>query len=263
MCIAVKGRGMSTRDGTRIRAIERTLTIIETLRRMEDATVTGIADQTELPKSTVHNHLNTLLANEYVTKQGSRYMLGLRFLELGGYKRDRMNLYQIAKPEVKELAEQSGELANLIAEEHGLGVYLYREEGEQAVQLGSYVGKRQYLNSTAFGKAMLAFMPESRVHKIIDKHGLPSRTEKTISDREELFEALREIRERGYAYDDEEGLEGLRCIAAPITMPDDRVVGAISVSGPTSRFSGEQFTETIPDMVVSATNVVEINLTYV
>lgn len=242
---------------TQVRAIDRTLRIVQTLQEIDGGTVTEVAAHSELPKSTVYNHLQTLYANEYITREGEQYHVGLRFLEHGGYTRDQLAVFQVAKPEIEKLAEETGELVNLLVEEHGRGVYLYREHGERAVQLDSYAGKRQYLHSTAFGKAMLAFMPEEKVERILDRHGMPARTERTISNREDLFEELSAICDRGYAYDNEESLEGLRCIAAPILAQNDAVIGAVSVSGPISRMSGDRFTEEIPDLLLNTTNVIE------
>lgn len=245
-----------------VRATDRTLQIVQALQEMSGGTVTEIADHVQLPKSTVYNHLQTLYNNEYVSKSGEQYSLGLRFLEHGGHTRNQMDIFQVAKPEIEALATDTGELVNLVVEEHGLAVYLHREGGENAVDLDSYVGKRQYLHSTAFGKAILAHFSDERVAEIIDKHGMPTRTNDTIADRDALFKELNEIRERGYAYDDEESLEGLRCVAAPILTQDDDVLGAVSVSGPISRISGDRFTEEIPDLLHSTTNVIEINMAY-
>ena len=253
---------MATDSATYVRTIDRALRIVQALREMNGGTVTEVADEVDLPKSTVHNHLQTLHGNEYVTRVGDEYRISLRFLELGGHTRQRMSVFDVAKPEFKTLAENTGELVNLLVEEHGLGVYLYQEQGEDAVELDSYVGKHQYLHSTAFGKTMLAFMPEERVESILDRHGLPARTEGTITSRPELFDELAEIRDRGFSYDDEESLKGLRCVAAPIRTREGEVIGAVSVSGPISRLSDERFTEEIPDMLLSTTNVIEINMTY-
>lgn len=253
---------MAPKSDTHVRTIDRALRIIQALQEMDGGTVTEISNHVDLPKSTVHNHLQTLYTNEYVTQVDDEYSTSLRFLEHGGYTRNQMDIFQVAKPEIKTLAEETGELANLVVEEHGLGVYLYREHGEEAVELDSYAGKRQYLHSTAFGKAMLAFMREERVEEILDRHGLSARTEQTVTDRDELYEDLAAIRDRGFSYDDEESLKGLRCVAAPIQSTDGDVIGAVSVSGPISRLSGDRFTEEVPDMLLSTTNVIEINMTY-
>jgi DNA-binding IclR family transcriptional regulator len=246
-----------------VRAVDRSHRIVQVLQELSGGTVTEVATRVDLPKSTVYNHLQTLHANDYVTRDDEEYRLGFRFLEHGGYTRDRTDVFEVAKPELRKLAAETGELANLAVEEHGWAVYLYRVPGDQAVALDSYVGKRRHLHSTAFGKAMLAYMPDDEVEEILDAHGLSARTDRTISDREELFAELETIRERGYAYDDEESLEGLRCVAAPILTRRDEVLGAVSVSGPIGRLSGSRFETEFPELLCDTTNVIEINVTYV
>jgi len=150
----------------------------------------------------------------------------------------------------------------MMIEEHGRGVFLYKVRGSKAVQLDTHAGKRVPLQTTAMGKTILAYQPRDEVEEIFDRHGLPQITEHTITDREELFDVLAEIRERGYAYDDEERVNGMRCVAAPITDGDNRAIAAISVSGPKSRLSGDSFTDELPDTVLRSTNVIEVNLAY-
>jgi DNA-binding IclR family transcriptional regulator len=118
------------------------------------------------------------------------------------------------------------------------------------------------LQTTALGKTILANRPADEVDEIIERHGLPAVTERTITDRDELDECLATVRERGYAYDDEERIEGMRCVAAPVTDSTGRAVAAVSVSGPKSRMRGESFEETIPNAVLQTANVIEVNLTY-
>lgn len=245
-----------------VKSTEMTFKIVETLKDVDGAGVTELSNHLDLPKSTVHNYLSTLVQEEYVVKEGDTYKVGLRFLELGAYARNRMNIYEIAKPEVTGIANETGELGNLLVEEHGRGSYLYRARGEQAVKVDAYVGTRVPLHSTALGKAILAFLPRRRVGDIIDMHGLPASTSNTVTDRDQLETVLEDVRERGFAVDDGERLKGLKCVAAPILSNDDRVLGAVSVSGPTSRMQGTRFRETIPEMVLEAVNVIELNVTY-
>uniref|UniRef100_UPI003EBCF134 IclR family transcriptional regulator domain-containing protein n=1 Tax=Halarchaeum sp. P4 TaxID=3421639 RepID=UPI003EBCF134 len=84
----------------------------------------------------------------------------------------------------------------------------------------------------------------------------------TITDEEELFAELERTRERGYAIDDEERLRGLRCVAAPILSNEDRVLGAVSIAGPTNRLQGELFEEELPERLLETVNVIELNVTY-
>lgn len=245
-----------------ITATKTSLRIVEALKRLDGAGTTAVANDLGIAKSTVHNHLQTLVDEGYITKEGNAYHVGLRFLELGEYKRNRMDIYETARPEVVSLAEKTGEMANAAVEEHGEGVYIARAEGTEAVSVDTYAGKRMNLHCTALGKTILAELPEGRVDDIIETHGLPVRTENTITDRAELKTELADIRERGHAYDREERLPGLRCVAAPVTSEDGEPVAALSVSGPTSRIKGDLFREEIPEMLQSAVNVVEINLVY-
>jgi len=127
------------------------------------------------------------------------------------------------------------------------------------VKTASYVGDRKHLHCTGVGKAILASLPEERVETIIEERGLPAMTENTVTDREELLAELAEIRERGVAFDDEEILEGLRCVAVPVSNQEKGLLGAISVAGPTSRMKGEQFREELPELVTDTANVVQIN----
>lgn len=250
------------RKGNTITATRTSLQIVEALKRLDGAGVTAVAKDLEMTKSTVHNHLRTLEDEGYITNEDNIYRVGLRFLELGEYKRNRMDIYRKARPEVTSLAEKTGEMANAAVEEHGKGVYITRAEGTEAVTVDTYAGKRVNLHCTALGKTILAELPEQRVDDIIDTHGLPARTENTITDREALNSELAEIRKQGYAYDREERLSGLRCVAAPVVPEDGEIVAALSVSGPTTRIKGDRFHKDIPELLRSAANVIEINLTY-
>jgi len=245
-----------------VKSAERTFRIIGGLQELGEAGVTELSTHLDLPKSTVHNYLSTLEQEAYVIKEGDEYRVGLRFLEHGAYARNQSQLFEPARPELDRLAAETSELCNLLVEEHGKGTYLYRTRGEDAVRVKEHVGNRVCLHSTGMGKAILAYLPEERVEAIIDRHGLAAITQRTITDRDELFETLAAIRERGVAFDDEERLSGLRCVAAPVLSNDDRVLGAISVSGPSHRFEDERFREELPKRVLETANVLELNVTY-
>lgn len=244
-----------------VRTTETTLTIVEELRTSDGGGVTELADALDLAKSAVHNHLSTLRDHGFVVKEGDEYRLSLKFLEIGGQLRHRMPLFRAAEPQVDWLADQTDELANLLAEENGTGVYLYRSKGKEGLDYDTYAGKRKYLHATALGKAILAFKDDERVAEIVDQHGLPGVTESTITDEAELHEELREVRERGVAFDDEEVVPGVRCVAAPIRT-EEQVLGSISISAPTNRMRGERYEETVPDKIRRAVNVIELNIKY-
>lgn len=245
-----------------VKSVGTTFEILNALKDLGGAGVTELARHLELPKSTVHNYLSTLEQEEYIVNDDGVYRVGLRLLELGAYPRYRKKLFQIAKPEVDRLADETGELANVLVEEHGRGSYLYRAHGEQAVKVKARVGTRVPLHSTALGKAILAYLPPERVDEIVDRHGLPRDTEQSIKSRTELNERLEDIRGRKIAFDDEERLNGLRCVATPVLDNSDSVIGAISVSGPTHRFRGDRFREDLAQKVLEVANVIELNFTH-
>jgi transcriptional regulator, IclR family len=236
--------------------------IIEALRQRGGAGVSELAAALEMPTSTVHDHLRTLEAAEYLTSDAGVYHVGVRFLELGEQARGRMKIHRVAKPEVDELAAETGEHANLMIEEHGHGVFLYKAQGDDAVQLDTHAGMRVPLHTTALGKAILAHSPTAAVDAIVDRHGLQQVTDKTITTREALDAELETVRRQGFAFDDEERVKGMRCVAAPVIDAEGTVVGAVSVSGPKSRMLGEAYTDRFPRMVLRTANVIEVNLTY-
>ena len=245
-----------------VRTTEKTLRIIETLKEQEGSRLTDLAERLDMGASAVHNHLSTLEEHGYVVKEDEEYRLGLKFLELGGFTRNQIELYKVAEPEIERLAEETGELVNLMAEDRGMGVYLKRSKGADAVDLDTYAGMRVHLQTTALGKAILAYTPRQRVDEILDYHGLPRITERTITERDELTEALERVRERGYAIDEGERLQGLRCVAAPIKDDENHALGAISISAPANRVKDHQFEEEFPELIQGAANVVELNILY-
>ncbi|WP_255197720.1 IclR family transcriptional regulator [Halorarius litoreus] len=247
--------------GRPVQAVQTSCEILEALLERDSAGVTELAESLGRSKATIHGHLSTLHDNELVARDGDRYRISLRFVDFGEHAKRNVQVYDVAREEIDRLAEETGEVAQLMVKEHGRGVYLHKAEGEHSVRTASYPGARNHLHCTALGKAILAHLPEERVHAILDEHGLPQMTENTITDREALFAELEDVRDHGTAVDNEEILQGLRCIAAPLHGNDGTLYGAISVSGPTSRMQGTRFEETLPDALRGAANVIQINAT--
>ena len=255
---------MATRDGdlkNPVRTAQTTFRVLEALKDLEGATLTELSGHLDMAKSSTHNYLRTLEHEGYFVSDGRTYRVGLRFLDLGGWARTRRQLYHVARPEIKTLVEETGELVNLLVEESGCGVFLHREKGVDAVNVDSFIGECIALHTTALGKTILAYLPRERVDEIVDENGLPAKTEQTITDRDELFAELDRIGERGVAFDDEERIRGLCCVAVPIRS-DDRIRGALSVSGPTSRLGPERNRKPIADALQRTANIIELNLTY-
>lgn len=254
------GQGNSA-PRTPVKTAERTFELVEFLKDADGATLTEVTNAMDLPKSSVHSYLKTLEHHGYVVESDGTYEVGLRFLDLGAYARTRVPLYPVAEPELKTVAEESGELANLLVEQDGRGTFIYRKKGDNAVKIDSYNGQQILLHTTATGKAILANLPEDRLAEILDRHGLPAKTENTIADREQLHEELEKIRAVGFAYDREERISGLKCVATPV-FHDGDVVGAMSITGPTSRMSESRIDGELKQQLRNAKNIVELNLSH-
>jgi DNA-binding IclR family transcriptional regulator len=239
-------------------AVATACAILDELHARGGAGVTELAEALDVSKSTVHAQLTTLRERELVVKDGDAYRLSLKFLDLGRHVENRLSIYDVAVEEVRRLAAETGEVAQLMTEEHGIGVYLHKEVGEDGVQTASYTGNREHLHCTALGKAILSEYDEGRIREIVERRGLPAKTENTITDRDALAAELERVRETGIAYDRGEILEGLRCMATPVTDADGTVLGAISVSGPVSRFDDDR-RDQLEERLRHSANVVEIN----
>jgi IclR family acetate operon transcriptional repressor len=236
--------------------------IVETLHESSPLTPSEVAEKHDIAPSTAHRHLTVLTHFRYVREQDGKYSPGYRFLEVGNRAREQTDMYRIGKPRVEALAEETGEIANLIIEEDGLGVRLCVRGDEQGIPTDTLVGQHVFLHTNSGGKAMLANLPESRRESIIDQHQLPERTGQTITDAEQLRSELKEINDKGVAFNDEERIEGLRAAGVPIMGPNDDVVAALSVAGPSKRLKDEWLQEELPALLSEAANEIELEIKY-
>jgi DNA-binding IclR family transcriptional regulator len=250
---------MSTESGGRtLQTTTTSLAVVETLRRMDGARVTELADEMGLAPSTVHAHLSTLVDAEYVVKTGDVYDLSLQFLSLGDYVRTRRKPYRIAESYTEQLADETECRAVFAVEENGRGVYMYTFSGEHAVWTYSTVGKRFHLHQTAAGKAILSRLPEDRVREIAAAWELPAATANTITDVDVLLEELAAVRDRGVSFNREEQLDGVKAVGVPVNGSDGRVVGAFSVASPANRLTDERFQTELPEILLGVANEFEL-----
>ncbi|RDZ42113.1 IclR family transcriptional regulator [Haloferax sp. Atlit-19N] len=238
------------------------LGILERLKSGGSMGPTGLASELGLAKSTVHRHLKTLERKGFVVPDDDGYRVGLRLLDFGIYARDQHQLYEVAKPKLDELAEQTGEKVWCVTEEQGRGFHLYGAAGAHSVRTPAREGTRSYLHQLAAGKAILSAFPDERVRDIVDRHGLPAKTPKTITAPDALFEELATIRERGFALNREEIVPKLHAVGVAVTDNEGHPVGAISISGPSNRLRGDRLTGDLADLLLGAANEVEINLNF-
>lgn len=245
-----------------VSTVNTTFDILELLRDQEEMTLTEIANETGLANSTIHRHLRTLHHREYLTEEHGRYRVSFRFLEFGKQAQYRQEAYRLAEQKVKELAEDTGERAQFLVEEHGQAVYVFREKGSHGVKTDIGIGSRVPLHATASGKAILAHLPAERVEAIIDWRGLYPHTPHTITDKSDLFEEFEQIREVGYSISRQEFIEGLNAVGTVVKNTEDDILGAFTIAGPAHRLKGELFQTTIPNLLLGTANELELNITH-
>jgi DNA-binding IclR family transcriptional regulator len=224
---------------SRVRVLERAFALLDRFEDGEPHGVTELSHETGIHPATVHRMLATLAERAYLRQEpsDSRYVLGLRLVQLGTAAARSMDVLWAAKPELEKLVDICGETAHLLVQVGTEGLYLDKVESSRHFRMPSQVGRRIALHATAVGKAILAFLPGSEVDRIARETGLPRYTDRTISNLIELRRELESIRQRGYSIDDEEIEVGLRCIGAPTFDAMGQVVAAISLAGPAARLA--------------------------
>ncbi|CUU05108.1 transcriptional regulator, IclR family [Candidatus Kryptobacter tengchongensis] len=199
----------------------------------------------KMHKATVHRFLRSLEKIGVIEKNSEtgKYRLGLKLYELGNSVSLKKIMVDRARKYLEDLHWYLNETVHFATLKNGEVAYLDKIIADRNFVIISEVGKRLPAHCTGLGKAMLAFLPEKDVKRIIKEKGLKKFTKNTITNRKKFFEELKRIRERGYAIDDEEIEDGLRCIAAPVFNGEGKVIAAVSISGPSSRINEEVYDE--------------------
>lgn len=230
----------------RIQAIERAVAILEAFSADEpELGVSEIAGRLGLHKSTVHRFVVNLEAAGLLERNRltGRYRLGLRIFELGGLVLQQMNLWEEALPYLEGLVRDTGETGHLAVFDSGEAIYIEKVEARRSLRIPSAIGRGYPAHATSLGKALLANQDNETIEAVIAEHGLRRCATRTICERDDLLVELERVRSQGYAVDDEEYEEGLRCIGAPIVGHTGHVVAAIGIGGPVTRVTPERVEE--------------------
>lgn len=231
-----------------VQSVDRALDLLEALAAADgEVSITSLATRTSLHVSTVHRLLATLLRRGYVRQnpETSRYYAGAKLTTLGEGRSRYGELRTRARPILRAIAEQTRESTNLVVLDDLMAVYIDSIPSPHVVRLFTQVGNRVPLHATGAGKALLAALPQARREALVDRLELRPYTDHTIVDGAVLRRALEEARERGFAIDEEEYDEGVRCVAVPVGGMD-HAVAAISVSAPAMRLSRQRCIELVP-----------------
>lgn len=217
--------------------------------------VTEIAKKLDLTKSTVHKILLTLEYKGFIEQNEStgKYSLSLRYFQRASGFLNKLNIDTMVKPYLEEILSKFNETVHFGVLSGNEVVILEKMESTQSVSVNSQIGKKSYLYCTSVGKVILASLPRAKIHQYLDNYPRIKHTEFTITDKEQLLNELEQIRQKGYAVDNEERELGVRCVAVPVRNLAGSIIGGMSVTGPKYRMTDERVRE-IRDFLLAITN---------
>ena len=195
-------------------------------------------------KATIHRLLATLERRGYLLRDQStkQYSLGLKIYGLYDSLKRNLDIQSITKPHLQELAEMTGESAHLAVIVEKYVVFIDRSSSAEVLSVNTQIGAREPLYCTALGKAYLAFQEELDLDELYPQP-MERYTQHTITNTADLRETLTEVRRKGYAVDDEEYIDGIRCVSSPIFNEYQAPIAVIGLSGPKHRISRSKIRE--------------------
>jgi IclR family transcriptional regulator, KDG regulon repressor len=217
-------------------AVHRALAMLDAIARSNHGlTNSELSRKLKVPKSSTTYVLRALESGGYVRREPEgKYRLGLTLLSLSHRAIASLDIRDIAQPVLQSLVDASGLTAHLAVLDQGQAVYIAKVDAPGFVKMNTWPGKRMNLHSTSVGKAMLAQMSDAEVAAVIEK-GLNKWTPHTISTGAKLLADLEHVRKRGYAIDEQESTEGVRCVAAAVFGPQG-LAGSVGLTGTTTQF---------------------------
>lgn len=224
------GSVVSTTERQKMNSIEKALAVMRVLSSPDGPhRLADIAERAQLNRPSAHRILQTLIENNYAMSAGDgSYTAGFAMRALGGARSD--DLTAEAVPILQELQRTTGHTVHLAAFAGAAAVYVAKVEGTKPYQMASRVGMQISLHRTSIGKSILAHLPVDEAEALLDREFSSAGSEEVIL-RSRLMAQLDEVRERGFALDDEENERNIRCVGAVVRDAQGRPIGGISLSG--------------------------------
>lgn len=226
-----------------IQVSERIFHTIECLAQSGPMGLLELSKELNLNKSTVHRILNSLICMDYVKQDTEtlKYSLSFKFCRIANQILAQNNIIDLARPYIKELAEQTGETVHLVQIDGTHAVYIDKvEASHSSVRLISMVGKTIPMYCSGVGKALLADMSDEKIREVWEQSEIQKLTAYTITDFAQFSALIQKIRQDGYALDNEENELGVRCIAASLKSFHGKPKYAISISAPKDRMDDDR-----------------------
>lgn len=218
-----------------IQSVERAINILECFENSEQLSLSEIGKALGLHKSTTFGLVSTLETYRLVEKDpiSRKYRLGIELFRLGN--KVNVDIRSIVAPYLDKLVSTYCETANFVIFDKDSIVYMEKKESPYSMRIATVLGQREPLYRTATGKSILSCLPLETAKSILEQTEFEQRTDKTLLSAKAVLEELNSIRENGYAIDNEELEQGVICVGAALMDSTNEPVGAISVSGPSTR----------------------------
>lgn len=237
-----------------VRAVDRALDVLLCFsNQTPELTMTQIAEQVGIHKSTAHRLLATLENKRFIQRDPDTgiYRLGIRLLQMAYLTLEQNDLRRLAVPFMHQLCDLYEENIDLAVLDNAEVVFINILEGPKRVKLAAAIGQRLPAYATASGKAILGFLPEKLVWQILDR-GMPQLTPYTLGSPEILLKDLSSVRELGFSISEQELEEQINAVAAPIFNQENHPVASIAVAGPAYRLTRQRMLEIGPHLVATA-----------
>ncbi|WP_226534099.1 IclR family transcriptional regulator [Microbacterium paraoxydans] len=221
-----------------VKSAGRALEIIEHLAESEAQTFLQLLEALGLPRSSTHGLLRTLVAAGWVELDPvtKRYSLGLKAWQIGQRYDGHRLLLESGPTLMRALTDQTGETVQMARLDGVENVYIAISPSPNPMRLASNVGMRLHAHATGIGKALLSTLADDDASRRLRQVAIPRLTARTITDPDDILEVIAKGRDVGFFVDDEEFIDGCRCVAMPVTWPEETgVAAALSVTMPTSR----------------------------
>jgi DNA-binding IclR family transcriptional regulator len=255
--VSIPRTGRATNASGGAKALVKGLALVEVV-SAADAPVrlADLVAASGLPRPTVLRLLEVLLEQRVLQPAAEgAFALGPRLALWGQRYLDGLDVRAHAEDLMRALAEQTRETCFLGIRDDRSVLYIAKADSPQAVRPAAGVGARNPLHSTGLGKALLAFAPPEVAMAYTENGPLEAKTPGTIVDTARLADELERSRARGYAIDDVENEDGVRCVAAPIRDHAGVAIAALSVSAPAYRFALEDLPALAPDVLAVAQEI--------
>ncbi|MDD2206370.1 MAG: IclR family transcriptional regulator [Aminobacterium sp.] len=247
-----------------VQSIERAMSIIEILDERGELGISEMSNLLSLERSTVHRIVSTLKGLGYVNQNQAnhKYSNSFKLFEIGNNVVKSLGLRKQAMPFMRELSEKTNEAVNLAVMDGKYVIYIDKIESQSTIKVDLSIGKRMPSYCTGLGKIMLAYMPEHQVRALLQDEPFIRFTENTVTNFDELLEHLVTIRQQGYCIDNEEYVEGLFCVAAPVWGHSGEVFAALSVAVPKFLYADTERLIAIRDLVIDVAKRFSTTLGY-